>query len=126
MKKISYLLLILLVMLCIGCGDKKENEAIKSGKVTCDQMKEIMKYDGNPYLIDVRTKEEYDSGHLDGAINIPYEQVVETLGDTYTVHEDTPIVVYCRSGNRSGQAFTALKNAGYKNVYDLGAMESCK
>ena len=125
MKKIIYSLLILLVLLCVGCGSE-EKEMIKSGKVTCDQMKEIMKYDGNPYLIDVRTKEEYDSGHLDGAINIPYETVVETLGDTYTVHEDTPIIVYCRSGNRSGQAFTSLKNAGYTNVYDLGAMESCK
>ena len=126
MKKISYLLLVLLVILCVGCGDKKENEPIKSGKVTCDQMKEIMKYDGNPRLIDVRTKEEYDSGHLDGAINIPYETVVETIQDMRSVAPDTPIIVYCRSGNRSGQAFTSLKNAGYTNVYDLGAMDSCK
>ncbi len=125
MKKIMYSLLILLVLLCVGCGSE-EKEMIKSGKVTCDQMKEIMKYDGNPRLIDVRTKEEYDSGHLDGAINIPYETVVETIQDMRSVAHDTPIIVYCRSGNRSGQAFTSLKNAGYTNVYDLGAMDSCK
>jgi len=125
MKKIMYSLLILLVLLCVGCGSE-EKEMIKSGKVTCNQMKEIMKYDGNPRLIDVRTKEEYDSGHLDGAINIPYETVVETIQDMRSVAPDTPIIVYCRSGNRSGQAFTSLKNAGYTNVYDLGAMDSCK
>ncbi len=125
MKKIMYSLLIIVTLLCVGCGSE-EKEMIKSGKVTCDQMKEIMKYDGNPRLIDVRTKEEYDEGHLDGALNMPYETVVETIQDMRSVAPDTPIIVYCKSGNRSGQAFTALKNAGYTNVYDLGAMDNCK
>ena len=121
----KFLILIVAVLLLVGCG-KKENKVIESGKITCSQMKEIMKGDNNPRLIDVRTKEEYDEGHLDDAINIPYDVIVNPGVKEYdSILEDTPIIVYCKSGNRSGQAYNSLKMAGYKNVYDLGAMSNC-
>ena len=121
----KFLILIVAVLLLVGCG-KKENKVIESGKITCSQMKEIMKGDNNPQLIDVRTKEEYDEGHLDDAINIPYDVIVNPGVKEYdSILEDTPIIVYCKSGNRSGQAYNSLKMAGYKNVYDLGAMSNC-
>ena len=115
-KKI--LILIVVVLLLVGCG-KKEKEEIKSGKITCAQMKEIMKGDNNPRLI--------DEGHLNKAENIPYDVIVNPgVTQIDSILEDTPIIVYCKSGNRSGQAYNSLKMAGYKNVYDLGAMSNCK
>lgn len=123
-KKI--IILFVVVLLLVGCG-KKEKEEIKSGKVTCSQMKEIMKGENNPQLIDVRTKEEYDADHLSGAINIPYDVIVNPGVTTMeNINTETPIVVYCKSGNRSGQAYNSLKIAGYTNVYDLGAITNCK
>ena len=124
-KKI--LLVIMMVLLLVGCG-KKQDEEIKPGKITCNQMKEIMKGDNNPRLIDVRTEEEYNEGHLDGAINIPYDVIVNPGVTTFDsiIPDETPIIVYCKSGNRSGQAYNSLKVAGYKKIYDLGAMSNCK
>ena len=73
----------------------------------------------NYVIVDVRTQEEYTSGHVVNAINIPYDEIDETTD----LDKDKTIIVYCRSGNRSGKAFTVLKNLGYE-VYDLGAYDS--
>ena len=120
MKKIVLFLVILLVL----CGCSKENMA-KVEDVTCNEEKEILK-DSTAMLIDVRSKEEFDEGHLKNAINIAYDQIVSVL-DTYgTIDFNTPIVVYCKSGARSSAAAEALLKAGYKNIYNLGAMSNCE
>ncbi len=121
----KFIILIVVVLLLVGCG-KKEDSKIESGKVTCAQMKTIMKGDNNPRLFDVRTAEEYKEGHIDKAENIPYDVIVDTISKDDSIGNETPIIVYCKSGNRSGQAYNSLKVAGYKNVYDLGAMSNCK
>ncbi|MEP7284819.1 MAG: rhodanese-like domain-containing protein [Chloroflexota bacterium] len=67
-------------------------------------------------LIDVRTADEYASGHIAGAINIP----VQTLPDQLTeVPHGKPVIVYCHGGNRSGQAANILDKAGYTQIYDM-------
>lgn len=121
MKRVVVLIVISL-LLC-GCGDKESNE-IKPGKINCTEMKEIMKNDGNARLIDVRTEEEYNEGHLDNAMNIPVDSInaIKTID---TIRLDTPIIVYCRSGQRSAKAKEELNKLGYSNVYDLGAMSNC-
>ena len=70
-------------------------------------------------LIDVRTPQEFASGHIQGAINIPVEEIGQRLSE---VPQDKPIVLYCRSGNRSNQASGILVNAGYTGIYDLGGI----
>lgn len=70
-------------------------------------------------LVDVRTADEFASGHIPGAINIPVDQVGQRLAEFPT---DQPIVLYCRSGNRSAQAANTLAAAGYTNLYDLGGI----
>ena len=124
MNKKVFLIIVILLLL-VGCGKKEETKEIESGKITCKQKKELMARDEKPILIDVRTKEEFEEKHLDEAINIPYETVVDGVGAMENIGFDTPIIVYCKSGNRSGQAYNSLKMAGYKNVYDLGAMSNC-
>lgn len=73
-------------------------------------------------LVDVRTAEEYTTGHIQGAILLPLQDIQS--GKTPTAAKDKTVYVYCRSGNRSAQAATILRNAGYANVVDLGAMTS--
>jgi len=71
-------------------------------------------------LVDVRTPEEFAGGHLPGAVNIPVQQLSQRMSELDP--KDKPIVVYCRSGHRSGQAAALLKGAGHAEVHDLGAM----
>ncbi len=70
-------------------------------------------------LIDVRTPEEFASGHIQGAINIPVDALAGRLSE---VPASQPVVVYCRSGNRSATASQILAQAGYSRVYDLGGI----
>lgn len=70
-------------------------------------------------LIDVRTPQEFESGHIPGAVNIPVESLESRLSE---VSNGQPIVVYCRSGNRSATASQILADAGYASIYDLGGI----
>jgi len=74
-------------------------------------------------VIDVRTAEEFASGHFPGAINIPHEQIVEGLA-ARSVPLDTPLALYCRSGNRSGRAVDALRSAGFSILQNAGDLQT--
>ena len=70
-------------------------------------------------LLDVRTPEEFNSGHIPGAVNISVQTLPDRLSE---VPDDQPVVVYCRSGNRSATASKILADAGYSEVYDMGGI----
>jgi rhodanese-related sulfurtransferase len=72
-------------------------------------------------LLDVRTHEEFASGHIPGAKNIPVQELGRRLGELAVTK--TPVVVYCRSGGRSASAASVLRQAGH-TVCDLGAMSN--
>jgi len=76
--------------------------------------------DGSLVLVDVREPHEFAAGHIPGAINIPLQQLDSRL--TELQPKETPVVLYCRSGNRSGSATRMLKSAGFAAVHDLGPM----
>ncbi len=71
-------------------------------------------------LIDVRTPEEFAGGHLNGAINIPYTEIDKRIGN-YTRDRGARIVLYCRSGRRSGIAQKTLAGMGYNQVVNAGS-----
>lgn len=71
-------------------------------------------------LLDVRTPQEYEAGHLNGALLIP---IAELEGRVTEVPQDKPVVVYCRSGGRSTKAAHLLKERGY-TVHNLGPMSA--
>ena len=75
----------------------------------------------SPIIVDVRTEREFDGGALDGAVNHPVQGLPGTLLDM-GIELDEEVIVYCRSGRRSAQAKTLLKAAGFKLVFDGGAM----
>ncbi|NRA71280.1 MAG: rhodanese-like domain-containing protein [Gammaproteobacteria bacterium] len=70
-------------------------------------------------IIDARTAKEYADGHVKGAINIPFDIAV-TQFNAMEIRKDRNVVLYCRSGNRSGKAFQSLKAAGYINLHNAG------
>jgi rhodanese-related sulfurtransferase len=70
-------------------------------------------------LVDVRTAEEFRDGYIPGAINIDLQQLQNKLNK---IPKDKPVIVYCRSGNRSSFATNILNQAGYTEVYDLGGI----
>jgi phage shock protein E len=72
-------------------------------------------------IVDVRTPAEFADGHHPGAINIPLAEIPNRLAEFGA--KDKPIVVYCRSGNRSGQALRLLQEAGYTNVTNAGGLK---
>ena len=72
--------------------------------------------------IDVRSEQEYNEGHLQGAINIPVNKIVEEITKV-TTDKSAPINLYCRSGRRSGLAMEELNKLGYKNVTNHGGYQ---
>jgi len=80
----------------------------------------LLEKKNEPYiLLDVRTPEEYASGHIPSALNIPYDRLEKTPP---TDDKKALIIVYCRSGNRAGIAKKILNAAGYVRVEDFGAI----
>ncbi len=77
------------------------------------------------FLIDVRTPQEFAEGHLAGAVNIEYQEIVNKIGRV-TSDKNARIELYCRSGRRSGIAQVLLKDAGYRNVVNLGGFETLR
>lgn len=76
-------------------------------------------------LVDVRTKKEFEEGHIKGAINIPFNET-NNLITAIGFDKRRPVVVYCRSGNRSGKAKTELDKKGYTNVFNGMGYEALK
>lgn len=76
-------------------------------------------------LLDVRTSVEFAAGHIDGATNISHDELAERIAEVEKLtggDKSRPIVVYCRSGNRAGQAKKVLTEAGYERVTNLGGL----
>lgn len=76
----------------------------------------------NGIWIDVRTADEFNIGHLEGATHIPYEEIAARISEI-TTDKDATIHLYCRSGNRSGIAQQTLQMMGFKNTVNEGGYE---
>ena len=116
---ISGLLIIAILLVLTGCSDSMKQNSYN--QISMQEAVERMDEQENYILLDVRTEEEYISGHIPGAICIPNETIgtedIPELPDKEQV-----IFVYCRSGNRSKQAASKLSAQGYTNVYEIGGI----
>ena len=120
MKKLIFLLLA--VMTLTACGQKTEDkqEALFMN-ITAEEAKQIMDTEEGYIILDVREQDEYDQGHIPGAILIPYTQIEEMAGEMLP-DQDQLILVYCRSGRRSKIAAEALVELGYTNIREFGGI----
>ena len=120
MKK--WIILLLSVMMIAGCGQEieKDREAVYMN-ITAQEAKVIMDSQEDYTILDVRTQEEYDQGHIPGAILIPdYE--IEEKAEQVLRDKDQLLLVYCRSGRRSKLAAEALVALGYTNIKEFGGI----
>ena len=74
-------------------------------------------------IIDVRTVGEFQAGHIEGAINIPVDQI-EQVASLKGIRPDSKILLYCRSGRRSAAAAQILGRRGYRHLIDGGGMDT--
>ena len=120
MKKL--ILLLLAVMMLTACGQDKENDqGVAYLNITAEEAKQIMDTEEGYIILDVRTQEEYDQGHIPGAIVISHEEIAEKAEEVLT-DKDQLILVYCRSGRRSKIAAEALVELGYTNIKEFGGI----
>ena len=120
MKKLVFLFLA--VMLLTACGQAKENDqGAVYMNITAEEAKQIMDSEEGYVILDVRTQEEYDQGHIPGAIVISHEEIAEKAEDVLT-DKNQLILVYCRSGRRSKIAAEALVELGYTNIREFGGI----
>ena len=115
MKRIL-LLLLTVVLLAVASAHAEGYTQISQ-----ETAKEMMTQDDGHIIVDVRRPDEYDAGHIPGAVLIPNESIggaaPKELPDTNQI-----ILIYCRSGNRSKQAAQKLAGMGYTNIYEFGGI----
>ncbi|MBQ7736913.1 MAG: rhodanese-like domain-containing protein [Oscillospiraceae bacterium] len=129
--KMNLFLLGAALLLLAGCALKKasapqgpaESAAPKPSYRQIDQetAKKMMAADDGHVIVDVRRQDEYDAGHIPGAILIPNESI-GTEPPAELPDLEQVILIYCRSGNRSRQASQKLADMGYVNVYEFGGI----
>ena len=100
-----------------GCGENGYQQ------ISQDEAKEMM--DSQEVVIrDVREQDEFDSGHIAGAVLLPVESISEATAAEVIPKKDSVVLVYCRSGNRSKTASEKLVELGYTKVYEFGGINT--
>lgn len=120
MKRIAPLIFSLLLLLT-GCGGSADDASYQ--QITQEKAKEIMDTQ-EVIILDVREQDEYDSGHIPGAVLLPVGSIDETTAAEVIPDKDSTVLVYCRSGNRSKTASSALAELGYTNIYEFGGIST--
>ena len=120
MKKWIYVLLAAVFFTACGQNTENDREAVYLN-ITAQEAKEIMDTQTGYIILDTRTQEEYDGGHIPGAILIPYDEILEKA-EGILADKDQLILVYCRSGRRSKLAAEELVKLGYTNIREFGGI----
>ncbi len=103
----------------------KQGEKAMYEQITQQKAKEIMDSGEEYILLDVREQEEFDEGHIKGAVLLPHTEI-EAKAQTLLPDKDKLILVYCRSGRRSKIAATNLSILGYTNIKEFGGITDWK
>ncbi|WP_297135998.1 rhodanese-like domain-containing protein [Terrisporobacter sp.] len=86
--------------------------------ISSEELNNMIEKDKNILLLDVRTKEEYNTMHIPNSINIPLQDLEIDL-DNILSYTDKDVIIYCRSGKRSITAAYILEENGFKHIYNL-------
>lgn len=113
------LLLLVMLFTIAACAPTSDSAATIQNISPSEYVAEFSEAQTAHLLVDVRTPEEYASGHIAGSVNIPLQELQSRMSEIPT---NQAVVLYCRSGNRSGQAANLLRDAGYTQIYDLGGI----
>lgn len=122
MEKIAIPALLALVLVLTGVTNFTP-KTTGYRQVTTEEAVNIMQTEENYVILDVRTAQEFASGHIPGAVLLPNE-TIGTEDIPLLPDKDQLILVYCRSGNRSKQAAEKLAQLGYTNIVEFGGINS--
>ena len=126
------LVLIIVLVLLAGCGKKEPDHMVDGDgmekhfeytQISQEEAMKMMALDDGHIVVDVRRQDEYDSGHIPGAILIPNESITDKSPEALP-DRDQIILIYCRSGNRSKDASQKLADMGYSRVYEFGGINT--
>ena len=98
-----------------GCKTQ-ESKPASITNVTAGQVYKMLSLSKDYFILDVRSKEEFDSGHIEGAYLLPVSELENRLAE---LPQDKPIIVYCRSGSRSTSAANILLEKGFKEIFNM-------
>ena len=125
MKKLLCIITIMFCILLAACGNDTDNtnkgENTMYEQITAEEAKKIMDSGEEHIILDVREQDEFDAGHIPGAVLLPYTQI-EKKAEEMLPDKDKQILVYCRSGRRSKIAAEALARLGYTNIKEFGGI----
>lgn len=139
MKKALCIISVLLCILLTACGNDssigiiggadgptsiivaEKGEKAMYEQITAEEAKKIMDSGEEHIILDTREQDEFDEGHIPGAILIPYTEI-ENKAEEMMPDKDKLILVYCRSGRRSKIAAESLAKLGYTNVKEFGGI----
>lgn len=120
MKRVISVLFVL-TMLFAGCSTGGNGGSYQ--QISQEEAKEMMDTQ-EVVVLDVREQDEYDSGHIPGAVLLPVGTINEETASAVIPEKDDTVLVYCRSGNRSKTASEALAVLGYTNIYEFGGINT--
>jgi rhodanese-related sulfurtransferase len=125
MKKYVVVLMLILLFGLAACGDQENsanNNDIAYNQIDAETAKAMMDENPEAVILDVREQDEYDSGHIPGAVLLPMGDIDAETAAALIPSTDTKVLVYCRSGNRSKVASDSLAGLGYTQVYEFGGI----
>ena len=120
MKRVVPLILAMLLVLT-GCGGVAVENTYQ--QITQEEAKSMMDTQ-TVIILDVREQDEFDAGHIKGAVLLPVGSIAKDTAAEVIPEFDSTVLVYCRSGNRSKTASTTLVGLGYSNVYEFGGINT--
>ena len=112
---------LLALFLLAGCGGNTSDGSYE--QITQEEAKEMMGTQ-EVIILDVREQDEYDSGHIPGAVLLPVGTIDKDTAAEVIPETDSTVLVYCRSGNRSKTASSTLAELGYTNIYEFGGINT--
>lgn len=107
------------VLLLTGCGGAASGSTYQ--QISQEEAKEMMDTE-EVIILDVREQSEYDGGHIPGAVLLPVGTIDEDTAAAVIPEKNSTVLVYCRSGNRSKAAASALAELGYTGIYEFGGI----
>ena len=120
MKRIFPLMLAMLLVLT-GCGGTSAEKTYQ--QITQEEAKNMMDTQ-EAIVLDVREQDEFDAGHIPGAVLLPVGTITKDTAAAVIPELDSVVLVYCRSGNRSKKASQALADLGYTGIYEFGGINT--
>ena len=120
MKRIFPLMLAMLLILT-GCGGTAAENTYQ--QITQEEAKNMMDTQ-EAIVLDVREQDEFDAGHIPGAVLLPVGTITKDTAAVVIPELDSVVLVYCRSGNRSKKASQALADLGYTGIFEFGGINT--